>query len=124
MKARGKRAARRPWLACPREIRGLKGRNTHRQLRPFQGWMRLFVFYQGRRAARLPLAFVLRAFGASILQHFWDAEVALGGIGGFGEGEFLAQGAAGLVGAPGVGLFAFGSEAADGGLDVCRVEFV
>ena len=55
MKARGKRAARRPWLATPKERQGLKGRNS---IPPFSGLGAKFLFrYQGRRAARLPLAF-------------------------------------------------------------------
>src|SRR6185503_7328496 len=34
--------------------------------RPFQGWRAFLCCYQGRRASRLPLAFILRAFGAAI----------------------------------------------------------
>ena len=48
------------------ENQGLKGRNTE-AITPFQGWTRFDCFYQGRRASRLPLAFIFRAFGASIL---------------------------------------------------------
>jgi hypothetical protein len=50
--------------------------------------------------------------------------VALGGIGGFGEGDLLAQGAKDFVGAQGFGSFALGSQAAGGGLDAGGVELV
>jgi hypothetical protein len=68
MKARGKREARRPWFINMRRS-GLKGRNILRVLRPFQGWVEFRFAYQGRRALRLPLAFISRAFGAA-LHHF------------------------------------------------------
>jgi len=43
---------------------GLKGRNS---IPPFQGWALISIRYQGRRASRLPLAIVLRAFGAFLV---------------------------------------------------------
>jgi len=46
----------------PRRAQGLKGRNS---ITPFQGWRAVFLIrYQGRRASRLPLAIIFRAFGA------------------------------------------------------------
>ncbi len=64
MKARGKREARRPGLFNMRRS-GLKGRNT-RGITPCQGWVEFRFVYQGRRASRLPLAFIFRAFGAAL----------------------------------------------------------
>jgi hypothetical protein len=67
MIARGKREARRPWFKYHKACEGLKDRNTHHVLRPFQGSAEFLFFYQGRRASlrsRLPLAIIFRAVGA------------------------------------------------------------
>src|SRR4029078_5045581 len=64
---RGKRErseARRPWLEYKKHGRGLKGRNRRRRITPFQGWVRFLISYEGRRASRLPLAIIFRAFVA------------------------------------------------------------
>ena len=64
IKARGKRVAKRG--ASPLVIagpRGLKGRNMQ-VFRPFRAG-------QGRRASRLPLAFIFRAFGATGASFMW-----------------------------------------------------
>src|SRR5215213_1674910 len=66
IKARGKREAKRsasPLVSTPTKGLGLKGRNTHR-ITPFSGLDLNFDSYQGRRASRLPLAFISRAVGA------------------------------------------------------------
>jgi hypothetical protein len=47
MIARGKREARRPWLAPPPDVKGLKGRQ--KVLRPFRAASRFCVLIQGRR---------------------------------------------------------------------------
>jgi hypothetical protein len=65
MKARGKRKARRPWSKLPKKVRGLKGRDTAVS-RPFRAGALFNFCHQGRRASRLPLAFIFRAFGAVI----------------------------------------------------------
>ena len=57
-------------------------------------------------------------------QHFRNAKVTGGGIWGFREGRFLAQGAEDYVVARGCGLLAFGGKAAEGGFDVRCVELV
>ena len=44
---------------------GLKGRNS---IPPFQGWALISIRYQGQRASHLPLAIVLRAFGAFLVE--------------------------------------------------------
>jgi hypothetical protein len=71
MIARGKRKR-----AAPGEgvtlLRALKGRQREFQtlnahVSPFQGCMILMVFTQGRRASRLPLATICRAFGAQLV---------------------------------------------------------
>jgi hypothetical protein len=46
---------------------GLKGRN----ISPLWGWC-VLILYQGRRASRLPLAFIFRAFGAGFrISRLW-----------------------------------------------------
>src|SRR6185503_2165654 len=63
MKARGKREARRPWSQNPERLRPERPKYTD-QFRPFRAGMFFLSFYQGRRASRLPLAFISRAVGA------------------------------------------------------------
>ena len=61
MTARGKREARRPWL---RYTRGYRPERPKYLLRPFRAVGLLFTMIQARRASRLRLAFISRAFGA------------------------------------------------------------
>ena len=44
--------------------RALKGRNTVAFISALQALIAFWLFNQGRRASRLPLAFIFRAFGA------------------------------------------------------------
>jgi hypothetical protein len=46
----------------------LKGRNTAFRISAFQAFALLWCVNQGRRASRLPLAIIFRAFGASVHQ--------------------------------------------------------
>ena len=46
----------------------LKGRNSSRVIPAFQASIWWVLRNQGRRASRLPLAFIFRAFGATDLQ--------------------------------------------------------
>ena len=62
MKARGKREARRPWLQLNIKA-ALKGRNPAGYFGP-SGLDVVYIINQGRRASRLPLAFIFRTFGA------------------------------------------------------------
>src|SRR6185503_12207823 len=64
MKARGKREARRPWLSPSNKGPRPERPKYARSISPFQGWGLFLICYQGRRASRLPLAFILRAVGA------------------------------------------------------------
>src|ERR1051325_7449103 len=68
MKARGKREAKRsasPLVTRNNLNRALKVRNINRNLfRSFRSSTFIAFAYQGRRASRLPLAFIFRAFGA------------------------------------------------------------
>ena len=66
MKARGKREAHRPWGNAVRAIRPERPKYICSITR-FQRWTTFIVCYQGRRASRLLLAFVFRAFGADYL---------------------------------------------------------
>jgi hypothetical protein len=63
MKARGKREARRPG-----DQQSTYRRNTAASISAFQASTVLLNSNQGRRASRLPLAFIFRAVGA--LVHF------------------------------------------------------
>jgi hypothetical protein len=68
MKARGKRKAQRS--ASPlgyriKALQALKGRNT--DISAFQALSPRLYCNQGRRALRLPLAFIFRAVGAGLL---------------------------------------------------------
>ena len=62
--ARGKREARRPWLTSLPQIEAWKA-EIHPRNFALSGLEHLTVFYQGRRAPRLPLATILRAVGAA-----------------------------------------------------------
>jgi hypothetical protein len=64
MKARGKRKARRPWFYAARAIRPERPKYVQYSAPSGLG-LGLIVAYQGRRALRLPLAFIYRAFGAA-----------------------------------------------------------
>ena len=64
MKARGKREARRPWFMQYASFRP-EGPKYTRGIAPFSGLGGVGFMYQGRRASRLPLAFIFRAFGAA-----------------------------------------------------------
>ncbi len=72
MRARGKREARRPGLNTQTKRRGLKGRNIRNRITPLQGWAPFIFWYQGRRASRLPLAVICRAFGAAEKQYLFE----------------------------------------------------
>jgi len=67
MKARGKRAARRPWYTNQTHP-ALKGRNTA-SIPALQALVLHAPGNQGRRASRLPLAFISRAFGAAFHEY-------------------------------------------------------
>ena len=60
MKARGKREARRPWVTTRIRAKACRAEIST----PFQGYGHFHFHNQGRRASRLPLAFIFRAFGA------------------------------------------------------------
>jgi hypothetical protein len=79
MKARGKCEARRPWLMTPNKDQGLKGRNMHAPNFALSGLDSIDCFYQGRRASRLPLAFIYRAFGAAALSALGASKALLSG---------------------------------------------
>jgi len=65
MTARGKREARRPWLNQRKERLALKGRNKNVPLfRPFRASGSSLAQSRGDALTRLPLAGILRAFGA------------------------------------------------------------
>ena len=64
MKARGKREARRPWLNAVRLVRP-EGPKYFAAYYALSGLGLVLFLYQGRRASRLPLAFIFRAFGAA-----------------------------------------------------------
>ncbi len=64
MIARGKRKGRVAPGTQINPIPALKGRNMLQIFRPFRP-DRTYCVNQGRRASRLPLAFILRAFGAT-----------------------------------------------------------
>src|ERR687888_615614 len=53
------------WSKLPKKDQGLKGRDTS-VLRPFRAGALFNFCHQGRRASRLPLAVIFRAFGAVI----------------------------------------------------------
>jgi hypothetical protein len=53
-------------------FQALKGRNTGALFRPFRPRILLCMLNQGRRASRLPLAIIFRAFGA-VLPGFRDS---------------------------------------------------
>jgi len=67
MKARGKREAKRsasPLVRINKDYPALKGRNTSQCISAFQASILFGCGNQGRRASRLPLAFISRAVGA------------------------------------------------------------
>ncbi len=73
MKARGKREARRPWYMNQNAPSPEKGVIYFGP----SGLVAHIALNQGRRASRLPLAFIFRAFGASRLPLAFTAPLAL-----------------------------------------------
>ena len=71
MIARGKREARRPWTNFPKKQTSPERAELRRLfITAFQAFNRYFYMDQGRRASRLPLAIIFRAFGAPWLSYF------------------------------------------------------
>jgi hypothetical protein len=74
MKARGKREARRPWFIQDASFRP-EGPKYAGGITPLSGLGAFLFVYQGRRASRLPLAFIFRAFGA-VSPRLWRCKSA------------------------------------------------
>ena len=69
MTARGKREAKRsasPLVTDNQNVPALKGRDSRCLFRPFRPRYRLVCVNPGRRASRLPWAFIYRAVGAHV----------------------------------------------------------